>query len=78
MAGHSRSKNGVLSHAYVPPVHDLKQDVDARHKACARAGHGTGPNGRDIGLSRAQMKAEAALPQPQGKGLYSTAGTVRR
>ena len=45
MAGHSRSKNGVLSHAYVPPVHDLKQDVDARHKDCARAGHGTGPNG---------------------------------
>jgi hypothetical protein len=64
----------VLSHAYVPPVHDLKQDVDARHKACARAGHGTGPNGQDIGPSRAQMKAEATL----SKGLYSTAGTVRR
>jgi hypothetical protein len=78
MTGHSRSKKGVLSHAYVPSVHDLKQDVDARHKACARAGHGTRPNGRDIGLSRAQMKAVAAFPRPQGKGLYSTAGTVRR
>jgi hypothetical protein len=37
MAGHSRSKNGVLQNAYVPAIHvslaeDLK-DVDARHKA---------------------------------------------
>ena len=37
MAGHSRSKNGVLSHAYVPAIHvllfALPKDVDARHKA---------------------------------------------
>jgi hypothetical protein len=35
MAGHSRSKNGVASLAYVPAIHDLaaKKDVDARHKA---------------------------------------------
>jgi hypothetical protein len=35
MAGHSRSKNGVASLAYVPAIHvsDTKQDVDARHEA---------------------------------------------
>jgi hypothetical protein len=37
MAGHSRSKNGVASLAYVPAIHVLlrprPQDVDARHKA---------------------------------------------
>jgi hypothetical protein len=37
MAGHSRSKNGVASLAYVPAIHILAsmhpQDVDARHKA---------------------------------------------
>jgi hypothetical protein len=39
MAGHSRSKNGVASLAYVPAIHVLlgkgrrKQDVDARPKA---------------------------------------------
>jgi hypothetical protein len=35
MAQHSRSKNGVLSHAYVPAIHALLslEDVDARHKA---------------------------------------------
>jgi hypothetical protein len=37
MAGHSRSKNGVASLAYVPAIHALtattRQDVDARHKA---------------------------------------------
>jgi hypothetical protein len=34
MAGHSRSKNGVLSHAYVPAIHVFAdgwpQDVDAQ------------------------------------------------
>ncbi len=33
MAGHSRSKNGVASLAYVPAIHVFvatKQDVDAR------------------------------------------------
>ena len=40
MAGHSRPKDGVLSHAYVPAIHVLLavsyfKDVDARH----RAGH---------------------------------------
>jgi hypothetical protein len=33
MAGHSRSKNGVASLAYVPAIHvfaQAKQDVDAR------------------------------------------------
>ena len=38
MAGHSRPKDGVLSHAYVPAIHVLvldatTKDVDARHKA---------------------------------------------
>ncbi|MGB6586817.1 MAG: hypothetical protein WBE93_12730, partial [Pseudolabrys sp.] len=37
MAGHSRPKDGVLSHAYVPAIHVFAvarpQDVDARHKA---------------------------------------------
>jgi hypothetical protein len=35
MAGHSRSKNGVASLAYVPAIHGLaaKEGVDARHKA---------------------------------------------
>jgi hypothetical protein len=35
MAGHSRSKNGVASLAYVPAIHALLsavQDVDARDK----------------------------------------------
>jgi hypothetical protein len=34
MAGHSRSKNGVASLAYVPAIHVYgPQDVDARHEA---------------------------------------------
>jgi hypothetical protein len=36
MAGHSRSKNGVASLAYVPAIHVLLggvKDVDARPKA---------------------------------------------
>jgi len=38
MAWHSRPKDGVLSHAYVPAIHvllplQLPEDVDARHKA---------------------------------------------
>jgi hypothetical protein len=35
MAGHSRSKNGVASLAYVPAIHAFScgQDVDARHEA---------------------------------------------
>jgi len=35
MAGHSRSKNGVPSLAYVPAIHDFSfrsEDVDARDK----------------------------------------------
>ena len=36
MAGHSRSKNGVASLAYVPAIHVFaaapKEDVDARDK----------------------------------------------
>jgi hypothetical protein len=34
MPGHSRPKDGVLSHAYVPGIHDFvsKQDVDGRDK----------------------------------------------
>jgi hypothetical protein len=45
MAGHSRSKNGVASLAYVPAIHVLlaatKKDVDAWHKA----GHDDGEIG---------------------------------
>jgi hypothetical protein len=35
MAGHSRSKNGVASLAYVPAIHvcSAVSPVDARHKA---------------------------------------------
>jgi hypothetical protein len=37
MAGHSRSKNGVISLAYVPAIHvfllHVGKVVDARHKA---------------------------------------------
>ena len=36
MPGHSRSKNGVASLAYVPGIHDLprmKKDVDGRNKS---------------------------------------------
>jgi hypothetical protein len=37
MAGHSRSKNGVASLAYVPAIHvslaEIQENVDARHKA---------------------------------------------
>jgi len=35
MAGHSRSKDGVASLAYVPAIHVFAygKDVDARHKA---------------------------------------------
>jgi hypothetical protein len=38
MAGHSRSKNGVASLAYVPAIHVFlgrfsRKDVDARHEA---------------------------------------------
>jgi hypothetical protein len=35
MAGHSRSKNGVASLAYLPAIHDRSavSPVDARHKA---------------------------------------------
>jgi hypothetical protein len=37
MAGHSRPKDGVLSHGYVPAIHVFirasPKDVDARHKA---------------------------------------------
>jgi hypothetical protein len=37
MAGHSRSKNGVASLAYVPAIHVFAartyRDVDAGHKA---------------------------------------------
>jgi len=39
MAGHSRPKDGVALFAYVPAIHacfvklQVKQDVDARHKA---------------------------------------------
>jgi hypothetical protein len=33
MAGHSRPKDGVLSHAYVPAIHVCMQEVvDARDK----------------------------------------------
>jgi hypothetical protein len=45
MAGHSRSKNGVASLAYVPAIHALicrmSEDVDARHKAGHDASTGT-------------------------------------
>jgi hypothetical protein len=36
MAGHSRSKNGVVSLAYVPAIHAFaarQEGVDGRHKA---------------------------------------------
>jgi len=37
MPGHSRSKNGLLSHAYGPGIHVLRrhheQDADGRNKS---------------------------------------------
>ena len=47
MVGHSRQKDGVAPLAYVPAIHAYlcDQDVDARHKACARAGE-AGPECR--------------------------------
>jgi hypothetical protein len=46
MAGHRRSKNGVVSLAYVPAIRvlrvEMKEDVDARHKA----GHDEGRDER--------------------------------
>jgi hypothetical protein len=33
---------------------------------------------RDIGLSRAQMKAGPGFSRSRSEGFYSTAGTVRR
>jgi len=46
MAGHSRSKNGVASLAYVPAIHVFatKKDVDARDKP----GHDVAKIGRAI------------------------------
>jgi hypothetical protein len=41
MAGHSRSKNGVASLAYVPAIHvspNWKKDVDARVKSAHDGG----------------------------------------
>jgi hypothetical protein len=50
MVGHSRPKDGVLPHAYVPAIHALEvKDVDARHKA----GHDELRDGEDIGFSQA-------------------------
>ena len=53
MAGHSRSKNGVPSVAYVPAIHVLipkKEDVDARHKAGHDSDRGS-TSGNRTGLS---------------------------
>jgi hypothetical protein len=49
MAGHSRSKNGVASHPYVPAIHAFllaKEDVDARHKSLSLGRPKAGPEGR--------------------------------
>ncbi len=46
MAGHSRPEDGVASLAYVPAIHDFKQDVDARHKSLSLARPKAGPEGR--------------------------------
>jgi hypothetical protein len=47
MAGHSRSKNGVASLAYVPAIHvfaRVKEDVDARDERGHDEGYGTTRN----------------------------------
>jgi hypothetical protein len=50
MAGHSRSKNGVVSLAYVPAIHDFEptasKDVDARQQVYTWAGQRPDPIGR--------------------------------
>src|SRR3981189_829545 len=56
-AGHSRSKNGVASLAYVPAIHvfvTTKQDVDARDE------RGHDGMSLDCPLSRARTEAGAA------------------
>jgi hypothetical protein len=49
MPGHSRPKDGVLSHAYVPGIHDfisIKQDVDGWVKPGHEGVWITAPAGR--------------------------------
>jgi hypothetical protein len=49
MAGHSRSKNGVASLAYVPAIHVFarcKEDVDARDKPAHDGSETEGPGTR--------------------------------
>jgi hypothetical protein len=56
MAGHRRSKNGVVSLAYVPAIHvfaTTKQDVDARDE------RGHDGMSLDCPLSRAMTEAGA-------------------
>jgi hypothetical protein len=55
MAGHSRPKDGVLSHTDVPAIHDFSaKDVDAWHKA-----------GHDEGEDPASGYNAKLVPQPQ-------------
>ncbi len=55
MAGHSRSKNGVASLAYVPAIHALclrKKVMDARHEVYTWAGQRPDPSaGHDGGTA---------------------------
>ena len=50
MRGHSRSKNGVLSHAYDPRIHVVrrfnKKDVDGRDKPGHDKGEAVTPDRR--------------------------------
>ena len=59
MAGHSRSKNGVASLAFLPAIHVFlfgTKDVDARHKA----GHDGGETGASK-MESAQVRAALCL-----------------
>src|ERR1700693_4902581 len=87
MAGHSRSKNGVASLAYVPPIRVFVaesplEDVDA----CLR-GHDAGVNWR-VDITRCDQAHSAPIPEaprapsqeetPMDKAMYDKGLGVRR
>src|SRR5580700_697966 len=68
MAGHSRSKNGVASLAYVPAIHVFaqKKDVDARHSPGMTAEGHHAAEARDAAPGAAPEFANSADGRPSG------------
>jgi len=66
MAGHSRPKDGVLSHAYVPAIHVFlvarPGDVDARDKP--------GHDGGDVGISLDVIPGRAESANPESRNTH--------